>query len=85
MIIALKSIVNFIVSCDVLGLTKSFQGSYFDHAFSKVCQYAYVDENNCEGLKYLFIEIAQSNLQKCITWLKKSMKSKKKWNMVVHI
>jgi len=33
MIITLK----FIVSCDILSLAKSFQGSYFGHAFSKAC------------------------------------------------
>jgi hypothetical protein len=28
---------KFNISCDVLGLTKSFQGSYFGHAFFKAC------------------------------------------------
>jgi hypothetical protein len=26
---------EFVVSCDILGLTKSFEGRYFGHAFSK--------------------------------------------------
>jgi hypothetical protein len=26
---------KFVVSCDILGLTKSFEGRYFGHAFSK--------------------------------------------------
>ncbi len=66
MIIALK----FVVSCDILGLTKNIQGSYFGHAFSKAYQYASIDEIFCKGLKYVSIKIAQFDLHKCITWLK---------------
>jgi hypothetical protein len=28
---------KFNINCDVLGLTKTFKGSYFHHAFSKAC------------------------------------------------
>jgi hypothetical protein len=33
MIVTLK----FIISCDILGLTQSFQGNFFGHAFSEAC------------------------------------------------
>jgi hypothetical protein len=58
MIIALKSI----VSCDVLGLEKSFQGTCFSYAFSKACQYATIDEKICKDLQYVSIKIAQGDL-----------------------
>jgi hypothetical protein len=53
MIVALKSI----VSCDVLGLEESFQGTCFDHAFFKMCQYATI---NTKSLQRLEICIYQS-------------------------
>jgi hypothetical protein len=43
--------------------------------FSKACQYATIDEFFCKNLKFV-----QSNLQKYITWLKKSKKDKQEWN-----
>jgi hypothetical protein len=55
----------------VLGLKESFQGTCFDHAFSKICQYATTYEKNYKWLKYLSIKVAQGDLQKCITWPKK--------------
>jgi len=67
MITSLKSIIN----CDVLGLKESLQGTCFNHAFSKVCQYATTHEKNYKGLRYLSIKAAQRHLQKCITWPKK--------------
>jgi len=60
-----------IVSCNVLGFKESFQGTCFDHAFSKMCQYATTYEKNYKGLRYLSIKVAQGNLKKCITWPKK--------------
>jgi hypothetical protein len=68
MITSLKSM----ISCNVLDLKESFQGTCFDHAFSKMCQYATTYEKNYKRLKYLSIKIAQGDLQKCITWLEKS-------------
>jgi hypothetical protein len=65
MIIALKSIIE----CEVLGLNESFQGASFGHAFSKACQYVTTDENVFRNFKFVSIKSAQSNLQKCITWL----------------
>ncbi len=51
-ITSLKSI----LSCDVLGLKKKFQGTCFNHAFSKVCQYATTYEFFYKSLKYLSIK-----------------------------
>jgi hypothetical protein len=76
MTIALKSI----ISCDVLGLTKSFHGSYFGHAFFEACKYASTDEKVYKGLKYVFVKIAQYDQHKCITWSKKSRKGRQEWN-----
>ncbi len=73
MIKILKSIVNY----NVLGLSKSF---YFGHAFFNACQYAITNENVFNGLKYVPLKIAQSDLHRRITWLKKSSKGKHGWN-----
>jgi hypothetical protein len=48
----LKSIISY----DILSLIESFQGSFFGHAFSKVCQYTLVNENFCKGLKYVSLK-----------------------------
>jgi hypothetical protein len=40
----MTTVVKSILSCDVLGLEKSFQGTYFGHAFFKTCQYATTNE-----------------------------------------
>ncbi len=73
MIIALK----FVVSCDVLSLTKSFQSSCFGHAFSKAFEYALIDEKIYKGLKYVSIKTPQFDLHKCIIWLKNEGKVEK--------
>jgi hypothetical protein len=44
-----------------------FDGSFFGHVLSKVCQYATIDEKVAHGLSYASIKIAQSNIQKWIT------------------
>ncbi len=44
---ALKSIIK----CETLGLEESFQGTCFGHVFSKVCQYATIDDKVCKNLK----------------------------------
>jgi hypothetical protein len=56
-----------IVKCETLGLEKSFQGTYFGHDFSKVCQYATTNDKVFKNLKYVFIKSTQAYLQKCIT------------------
>jgi hypothetical protein len=62
MIISLKSI----VSCNVLGLKESFQGTCFDHAFSKMCEYATTYEKVCKGLRYVSIKVDQGDLPYCM-------------------
>ncbi len=60
-----------IVSCDLLGLEESFQGTCFGDAFSKACQYVTTDEKVCKDLRYVLIQLDQRYLQKCITQPKK--------------
>ncbi len=70
MITALKSIVR----CDMLGLEESFHGTCVGHAFSKGCWYATIKEKVCKDLRYVSIKFVEADLQKCITWPKKSRK-----------
>jgi hypothetical protein len=63
----------------MLGLEESFQGICFGHAFSKTCQYATTNEKVCKDLQYVSIKYVQKDLQKCITWPKKSRKGRQKW------
>ncbi len=58
MIVALKSIVN----CEALGVTESFQGTCFGHAFSKACQHSTSNQKMCKGFKYVSIKFAQVDL-----------------------
>jgi hypothetical protein len=67
---ALKSIVK----CETLGLENNFQRTCFGHVFSKACQHATIDDKICKNLKYVSIKSNQSDLQNCITWLKKYVK-----------
>jgi hypothetical protein len=48
---ALKSIMK----CEALDLKESFQGTYFEHVFSKYCQYVINNEKVYKGFKYVFI------------------------------
>jgi hypothetical protein len=54
MTIALKSVINY----ETLG---------FNHAFSKTCQNATMDEKVYKDLKYVFIKSIKGDLEKCIT------------------
>jgi hypothetical protein len=63
---------KLVVRCKTLGVMKSFQGTCFANAFSKACQYTTIEERIFRGLKYVSIIFAQTILQICITWLKKS-------------
>ncbi len=46
---------NFIVSCNSLGLLKPFDSLRFGHALSKVCQYAIINEKVFANLNYASI------------------------------
>jgi hypothetical protein len=48
----LTNVLRFVVKCATLGLEESFQGTYFGHVFSKMCQYATTDDKVCKNLKY---------------------------------
>jgi hypothetical protein len=67
------------VNCEVFGMEESFQGTCFGHAFSKACQYGTTKEKICKNLRHISIKLAQFDLQKCITWPKKSTKGKHEW------
>jgi hypothetical protein len=77
-IITLKGVVNY----ESFGLEESFQGTCFGHAFSKACRYGTIKEKVCKDFKYVSIKSTQTNLQKCITWPKKSRKGRPEWNKV---
>ncbi len=47
---------KFVVKCETLGSEESFQGTYFGHVFSKVCQYTTTGDKICRNLKYVFIK-----------------------------
>jgi hypothetical protein len=67
---------NLVISCGILGLPDSFQGSYFGHAFSMACQYASIDEIFYKGFKYVFVKPTQFDIYKHIIWSKKLRKGK---------
>ncbi len=46
----LSTTLKSIVSCDILGLDESFQGTCFGHAFSKAWQHATTEEIFCKNL-----------------------------------
>jgi hypothetical protein len=66
----------FVISFDYLALLKPFDGSHFEHALSKVCQYAIIDERVVVDLSFAFMKIVQSTILKCIIWAKLSSKGK---------
>jgi hypothetical protein len=46
----------------MLGLEENFQGTCFGHAFSKVCQYATIEEKVYKDLQYMLIKFARGYL-----------------------
>jgi hypothetical protein len=44
------------LSCESLGLEKSFQGSFFGHTFSKACEDGTIEEKVCKNFKYVSIK-----------------------------
>ncbi len=76
MTITLKVVVNF----EYFGLKESFQGTWFEHVFSKACQYGIAEEKVCKELKHVFVKSAQTDLQKYINWLKEFGKGRPEWN-----
>ncbi len=66
--------------CD-LDIVKPFNGYCFGHALL-VFQYATSDNKVVHAFHYASIKTTQANVQKCITWLKKSDKGKQTWETV---
>jgi hypothetical protein len=64
------SILTFVLSYYSLQLACPFVNSCFDHAMSKVAQYANDDTNVCMGFSKVSLKKAQSSLYKTITWTK---------------
>ncbi len=56
---------NLVVSCASLGMFEPFDGSCFEHAPSKVCQYVIMDDKMAHGLSCTSIKIVQIDIQKC--------------------
>jgi hypothetical protein len=73
--VASKLVVNY----EAWSMIQSFIGTCFRHAFSKAFQHSTYDERVSKGIKYVSIKLVQVNLQKCITWPKKSKKGKHEW------
>jgi hypothetical protein len=67
------------MNCEILGTEESFKGTCFGHAFFEACQYGKIEEIFYKKLKHISIKLAKSNLQKCITWPKKSIKKNQEW------
>jgi hypothetical protein len=53
---------------------------FFAHFFPKECQCVIIDEKVCRNLKFVLFKFTKSNLDKCITWPKKSRKGIQEWN-----
>ena len=66
-------------SCDVLDIDQPYARACFGHVMSKACQYATDDEKVCREMIELSLSSAQSALQLCITWTKKSGKGGAEW------
>ncbi len=75
MVIALCSIVDY----RLLKFQHVYKGMCFGHIMSKACQYVTNDEKVITSLKQVSVKAAQGNLQKIITWTKKSRKGKQEW------
>ncbi len=61
-----------IVDCCPLKLQQVYEGMCFGHIMSKAYQYVTNDEKVIVGLKQVNVKATQGNLQKIITWTKKS-------------
>ncbi len=70
---------SYVVSYAPLKLVTFWQGSCFNHAFSKTCQYACNDATICFGFYEVNLKTTQLTLQKIIMWIKKSSKGWSEW------
>jgi hypothetical protein len=75
----MTNVLKLITNYEALVVIESCKGTCFGHAFSKACQHSTFDEKVCKGFRYVSIKFVQIDLQKCITWPKKSRKGKQEW------
>jgi hypothetical protein len=68
-----------IIICQPLKLNHVYEGTCFGHVMSKVCQYATYNDKVFKGLLQVNMKIAQTTLQKIITWIKKFDKNRQEW------
>ncbi len=66
---------NSIVLCINLNIIEPFDGFYYRHELSRVCQYAISNDKAFHGLHYVSKDHIDN--QKCITWLNKSKRGSK--------
>jgi hypothetical protein len=59
----MTTILKLIISYEVLGLGKVFKELIFSIHFLKTCQYSKTNGKVYKGLKYVFIKLAQEDLQ----------------------
>jgi hypothetical protein len=50
---AMTFALRILMSCDILRLKESFNGSCFGHLFSKGCQYGIVEEKVCKDMIFV--------------------------------
>jgi hypothetical protein len=60
-----------------LGLLEPFDGTSFEHALSKVCQYATTYDKMSIGLLSIPIKVVQTSIQKCIPQNKNQTRANK--------
>jgi hypothetical protein len=65
---------HFIIGCEPLKILKVYEGTCFGHVMFKACQYVTYDDKVFVGLQHVSVKDVQVNLQKNITWAKRSGK-----------
>jgi hypothetical protein len=73
---ALDSALCYVVSCELLNLSKQLAGSCLGHLMSKCCQYATNKDKMCINIIDALLKDIQTTLQKTITRTKKYGKQK---------
>ncbi len=69
-----------LLSCALLEAEQPYVGFFFGHAMPKACQYAMNDTKFCEGTSEVLLKNAHVASQQTISWIKKSSKSRQKWD-----
>jgi hypothetical protein len=61
---ACEFVLNSIIFCDGLGMSKSFDGACLGHALSKVCSYVTINDKVAQKFNYVFIKSTETNIKK---------------------